>query len=281
MEKQFVSLTTALLAVSCIFFSCSSTVNKNTRGLRTDSICLNETAHLFQDTAKPACNLVVNFCYFNDAVRPSTKDSLNSYFQYICFGEEYEKLTPQEAVEAYKQAYIDEYRTDLEPMYREEEEELKDSDTPIGSWYSYYKHIDSRVQTLTDELLVYKFSFDEYTGGAHGIYMTYFFNIDLQRMQSIKLNDIFAGDYQEALTEMLWNQLMADNDVTSRQELEDMGYAATGELQPTENFYLTHEGITFYYNVYEFTPYAMGPTEISLPWAAVSDIRNENFKIKL
>ena len=58
---------------------------------------------------------------------------------------------------------------------------------------------------------------------------------------------------------------MADNKVATRQELEDMGYA-TGDLTPTENFYLSKEGITFYYNVYDIAPYVMGPVKITLPY---------------
>lgn len=45
----------------------------------------------------------------------------------------------------------------------------------------------------------------------------------------------------------------------TRAELEDMGYGSTGEIAPTENFYLDKDGVTFYYNVYDITPYAMGP----------------------
>ena len=37
-----------------------------------------------------------------------------------------------------------------------------------------------------------------------------------------------------------------------RQEVEDMGYTSNrGDLEPTENFYLSPKGITFYYNIYK------------------------------
>ena len=94
-----------------------------------------------------------------------------------------------------------------------------------------------------------------------------------------------AGDYKEQLTDLLWNQLMADNKVATRQELEDMGYVTTGDLTPTENFYLSKDGITFYYNVYDIAPYVMGPVKITLPYEmmqhllsdetmALNDVRN-------
>jgi hypothetical protein len=65
---------------------------------------------------------------------------------------------------------------------------------------------------------------------------------------------------------------MKDNDVTTREELEEIGYGITGELVPSENFYLDEESITFYYNIYELAPYAMGPVEIRLPYAAVKHV---------
>jgi hypothetical protein len=35
------------------------------------------------------------------------------------------------------------------------------------------------------------------------------------------LNDVFVGEYHELLTDLLWNQLMADNKMTTREELEE------------------------------------------------------------
>ena len=57
---------------------------------------------------------------------------------------------------------------------------------------------------------------------------------------------------------------MKDNGVATQEELRDLGYASTGELTPTENFYLDNQGITFYYNVYDIAPYVMGPVTITL-----------------
>ncbi len=69
---------------------------------------------------------------------------------------------------------------------------------------------------------------------------------------------------------------MADQKVKTRTELEDMGYGSTGDLIPTENFYLSKEGITFFYNVYEFTPYVMGAVEITLPYEAIKHLMNNS-----
>ena len=60
-------------------------------------------------------------------------------------------------------------------------------------------------------------------------------------------------------------------------ELEDMGYATTGDLEPIENFYLDPTGITFYYNVYEIAPYVMGATKITLSYEDIAPLMNGKF----
>lgn len=275
MKKQTVSLLVLLLAASGFFFSCGNIMNKNAGALEFDSIQVNETAHLFGDTAKPACNLTINFAYAARSSDAKLKDSLNSFFLSACFGEKYMTMTPEEAIRKYTEKYVNDYRKDLEPMYRKDEQD-KEEDASMEAWYSYYKGIESNVQLYIKNLLVYRIDYNEYTGGAHGIYMSTFLNMDLRTLSPVRLDDLFASDYKESLTDLLWNQLMADNKVATRQELEDLGYATTGDLEPTENFYLSQEGITFYYNVYDIAPYVMGPIKISLPYEAMQHLLSDD-----
>ena len=274
MKKQTVSLLVLLLATSGFFFSCDNIMNKGTGALKFDSLQVNETAHLFGDTARPACNLTLHFTYATQSTDAKLKDSLNTFFLSACFGEKFLTLSPEEAVKTYAEKYVSDYRKDLEPMLLEDEKNKEES-ASIGAWYSYFKGIESKVQLYKKHLLVYRIDYNEYTGGAHGIYLSTFLNMDLRRLSPVRLDDLFVNDYKEPLTDLLWNQLMADNNVATRQELEDLGYGSTGELEPTENFYLTPEGITFYYNVYEMTPYVMGATEIAMPYEAVQHLLSD------
>lgn len=125
------------------------------------------------------------------------------------------------------------------------------------------------MQLCNTLVLTYRIDYNEYTGGARHLYV----HLPQPRpkdLSPIRLDDLFEGDYKEALTDLLWKQLMADNNVSTRQELEDMGYATTGDLEPIENFYLDPTGITFYYNVYEIAPYVMGATKITLSYEDIA-----------
>ena len=275
MKKQYVSLLAVTLAASGFLFSCGDKMKKDTGSLEFDSIQVNKTAHLFGDTAKPACNLLINFAYPSKSSDELLKDTLDKYFIAACFGDKYMGEKPQEVVKQYTEAYISEYRRDLEPMYLEDEKD-KENESSVGAWYSYYKGIESHVQLYEKNLLVYRINYNEYTGGAHGIYMTTYLNFDLGLMRPLRLDDIFVGDYQEPLTDLIWNQLMADNGAKTRAELEDMGYGSTGEIAATENFYLNKDGVTFYYNVYDITPYAMGPVVVSLPFQMLEHMLGSN-----
>lgn len=275
MKKQYVSLLAVILAASGFLFSCGDKMKKDTGSLEFDSIQVNKTAHLFGDTAKPACNLLINFAYPSKSSDELLKDTLDKYFIAACFGDKYMGEKPQEVVKQYTETYISEYRRDLEPMYLEDEKD-KENESSVGAWYSYYKGIESHVQLYEKNLLVYRINYNEYTGGAHGIYMTTYLNFDLGLMRPLRLDDIFVGDYQEPLTDLIWNQLMADNGAKTRAELEDMGYGSTGEIAATENFYFNKDGITFYYNVYDITPYAMGPVIVSLPFQMLEHMLGSN-----
>ena len=271
MKKQYVSLLALLLSVGGFYSSCTNKMNKNTGSLEFDQIKLNETIHLFGDTAKPGSNLTIDFTYAVKSSDKTLKDSINSYFIAASFGDEYLGDDIKNTVKQYGDQYFSEYRTNLEPMFLEDQKDEENAEH-ISSWYSYYRGVESRIQFYEGDLLVYRIDYNEYTGGAHGTYRSNFLNIDLHTIQPITLDDIFIGDYTEQITHLLWNQLMIDNNVGTREELEDMGYGLTGDLTPFKEFYLNKEGITFYYNIYDFTPYVMGTVEIKLPFAQLEHL---------
>lgn len=269
MKKQNASLLALLIAASSFFFSCTDKVKKDAGALEFDSLQVNRTEHLFGDTAKPSCNIAMNIAYISHSADSLMQDSINAYILAVCLGDKYTNQSPKQAINEYAEQYVENYKTDLEPAYTKESQEGN-----VGAWYSYYKGIEGHAQYYAGNLLVYRIDFNEYTGGAHGIYMSSYLNLNLKTLTPIRLTDLFVPDYELPLTDLLWNQLMADNNVATHEELEDMGYTSTGELTPTENFYLDRNGITFYYNVYDIAPYVMGPVKISLPYDAVRHLLN-------
>ncbi|MCD8309926.1 MAG: DUF3298 and DUF4163 domain-containing protein [Prevotellaceae bacterium] len=273
MGKQYVSLFLLPLVACGFLFSCNSNLHKPVGALSFDSIQVNRTVHLFGDTAMPACNLVVSLVYADKASDDSLKNQVNRFLLSAALGEAYAGMAPVEALDRYADKYARSYREDLEPMFLKDADESGDID--VADWYSYYKSVAGSVWHYAGHLLTYRVYYEEYTGGAHGIYLTNFLNVDLSTLTPVRLDDLFAKGYEEQLTDLLWNQLMADNHVTTREELQDMGYALGGDIEPTGNFYLDDAGITFYYNVYDIAPYVMGTTAITLSYDILQPLMDD------
>ncbi|NLZ72386.1 MAG: DUF3298 and DUF4163 domain-containing protein [Bacteroidales bacterium] len=263
------SAVTLALAVSC-------QPEKNTGSLTFETIKKQEKGFLFNDEKNPSCTLSLEFTYVENSSSNQLKDSMNNYFIALFFGDNYQNRPIEEIFTDYTTDYIQTYKNDLESIYKEDEEIPKGENGNVGSWYFYEKSLSSLIDYYNKDLLVYRINYNEYTGGAHGIYAINYYNFDLQKKMIITLNDILVPNYQEALTTELWNQLMIDNQVSSKEQLRDMGFESTGDLIPTSNFALNDTGITFTYNVYEIAPYSMGAISITLPYEKISHLFNSN-----
>ncbi|NMA73435.1 MAG: DUF3298 and DUF4163 domain-containing protein [Bacteroidales bacterium] len=249
---------------------------KNTGSLTFETIKKQDKGFLFNDENNPSCTLSLEFTYAKESSSEQLKDSMNNYFIALFFGDSYQNRPIEDIFTDYITDYIQTYKSDLESIYKEDEEIQKAENGEVGAWYFYEKSLSSLIDYYNKDLLVYKIDYSEYTGGAHGIYAINYYNFDLQKKMIINLDDILVPNYKEALTTELWNQLMIDNQVTSKEQLKDMGFESTGELIPTSNFALDNTGITFVYNVYEIAPYSMGAISITLPYQKISHLFNSN-----
>lgn len=271
MIKRFNLFITIILTVSIFLCSCNS---KSTRFSETcifDSININLTEHLFDDTLKPACHLNLNFTYLKDCPDLNLKNTVNELFIKSTFGDSLISKIPEVAAQLYASNYLNTYKKDIEPLYLQSDT-VTSQKSQSDLWLSYFENINSNIYYLNDNLLVYSVKINRYTGGAHGMYSNLFINIDLTTGKRIFMNDIFKANSDSLITEELWKQLVIDQHVTNKQVLEDLGYGQIGELKPTENFIIGQDGITFYYNVYDIAPYSEGPTQIKLSYNKLKNI---------
>jgi hypothetical protein len=100
----------------------------------------------------------------------------------------------------------------------------------------------------------------EYSGGAHGNGYEEYNCFDLRSGKLLTTDDIFLRGYAEPLRLKAVKHLDADPDFISRDSLQLNG-----------NFFLTPEGIGFYYNTYEISCYACGPRETFIPWKEINE----------
>ena len=262
--------------ITLLLFVVSCQTERNTGNFIFNTVKENTEAHLFNDTNNPSCNLSIEYTYIKNSSQEVLKDTLNNYLTTLFFGDSYVNRPIEEIITDYTNDYVQTYKSDLESLFKEDKEINKENGESIGPWYNYEKTLNSNIESYNKDLLVYKIYYQEYTGGAHGIYSTNYYNFDLKTKMILKLEDIFVPNYKKALVEEIWRQLIKDNKVSTKEELRDMGYEYSDELSPTSNFKLDKQSITFLYNVYEIAPYSMGSISITIPYAQITHLFNSN-----
>jgi hypothetical protein len=175
----------------------------------------------------------------------------------LLFGSELETIDIEFAMNAYNNRSVDFYRQDNEEYLEDIEEEwafmMDWSESIDGSFLDPYKGMIS--------YLYYAYG---YWGGAHGMDVLTCRTFDLKTGEQIFEADLFNTGYEDRLTEALRTNLL------SRYEDQDMFFET--DITPSDEFYLTSEGITYIYQRYEIGPYAIGIIEVTVPWSEIKDI---------
>ncbi|MFC0324036.1 RsiV family protein [Gallibacterium melopsittaci] len=144
---------------------------------------------------------------------------------------------------------------------------------PIGYSFEYQPRFIGQRQ----QLAMFVDYFYLYSGGAHGIYGTHFSNFDLKEKKLLKLDDILLPNQQLKFNALLRNAyLYYISTVENEQDpdkleqlLKERESIPGGQLEPTDNFTFTYEGLLLSYLPYELGSYAEGEIQLLIPYSAL------------
>ena len=248
-----------------MFVTGCTTSSKQTEenNIQFDSIQVDETYHLLGNKENPNCNLQLHFTYPSQFSNQETLGKIQKDFILSYFGENYEALSPQEAIKQYKEDYLNAYK-ELETDFKSELE--KKSDLPIGGWFSYYEMASNEILYNQNNLLSYTVNFENYTGGAHGSHAYTNHVLNLSNGNPITEEDIIVEYYQDSLAQLLVEHIAKQNNVENTKDLENIGFFSIEEIFPNGNFFVDDKGITYTFNEYEIAAYVVGATHVLLPF---------------
>ena len=109
---------------------------------------------------------------------------------------------------------------------------------------------------VTDSLVTYIISRWSYTGGAHGMYATECHTYSLAGGYELSTADLFSERQLLGMEALLRRKLCEQYEAANDDELAERGFFPE-YISLTENFRITPEGITFYYNPYDIGCYAL------------------------
>lgn len=130
-----------------------------------------------------------------------------------------------------------------------------------------------QVSFGADHLATLKYSESGYTGGAHPFSGQRYFAMDLDSGKQLTLKDLLAAGYEQGLNEAGERAFRKARNLPPAASLEEAGFwFANNAFKVNTNFGVTKKGLAFIFNPYEVAPYALGPTEFTVPYGDIDTL---------
>jgi len=223
--------------------------------IRVDETCPSEIS---ESKAHISCRLNITFVYPNSYKDADILHKLQSAFVERTFSVKYAGLSPQQAVDSFKNQYITGFQS----------EKFFDEDYDLGDESAFQYHLDLKdsITYNGNNLVSFLVETENFEGGAHGSRSAFGYVIDLNTGEYIT-EDSFAGtDYKKNLSEIIVKKIAEANKVNDPKQLEGMGYNSIDDIVPNGNFTIDEEGITYYFNEYEIAAYFIGITRVFISY---------------
>lgn len=210
--------------------------------------------------------------------RKALRMRINDAIVRSCFGEEYAGLSVEEASDAVSDTLIANYQKDAGESYDEYLAYSKDNEndyswTPATFCNWYYRTVGGFGDSYMD-LQTYQVLSESYTGGAHGMYYSIPYIIDIKTGDIVTENDLFLPGYIAPVTGLIKAQLEREQGSDAFEGMFQDGMVPNGKCG------VSSEGITWYYQPYEVASYAEGIIKVTISWADLKPYLNTEY-IKL
>lgn len=229
--------------------------------LKTEAFVEAKTIHLKKDY-QVEYSLSVEYVE-DERLDPVVADSMNCAIAQAMFG----KRDPQVkalaiAEESKVREWFEEGIWEGDEEDEEEESFMKEGDWQVSGEFSH---------TAPEGYTNYNIAGNQYFfGAAHGYYYFLPIVIDLGTGCRVHEEQLFCPGYQEKLSALLLKYL-------EEQEDYEEGMLWDEGIHPNDNFTLSKDGITYYYNPYEIAAYVFGLIAVDVPAADLQPLLADKY----
>jgi len=209
----------------------------------------------------PVATIQLGMLLPGESANPLISDSLINLMLVKFIGKQVRIAQPEKLLDGMKQVYFENYLYTNEGIYKE-------TMASSFNWQSLkFLHI------LMNGSHVLSFYIDHYafTGGAHGLQTREYTVVNLWTGREVSLKDIFKENSETQLSSILSDKIHEKNHLPTTQSLKDAGFF-NDTVKPTDNFYVTRQGIGFFYNQYDIAPYTSGSIDVFIPFNELKDL---------
>ena len=170
------------------------------------------------------------------------------------------------------------FETQMNSFIEEYESLIKEFPDAYQSWF-----IERTGEVKLNKGNIFSIDYMEYsfTGGAHPNTFVTFRNFSLLDGEEIVLDQIISTDEQSELTKIAEAEFRKLKELTSDADLGQAGFwFENNKFYLNDNFLIDDSSLVFYYNSYEITAYAFGPTELTIPYSKIKTLIREKTLLK-
>jgi len=128
----------------------------------------------------------------------------------------------------------------------------------------WFIEIKGEVLYQSDDLVSISLSNFSYTGGAHPNSYRTLLNFDLKNRRTLQVEDLITD--REGFKQLAESYFREYHQIDLSTDLNEAGFFWDQSFFLPANFAFKEEGLYLYYNNYEAAAYAVGATEILIPW---------------
>jgi hypothetical protein len=147
---------------------------------------------------------------------------------------------------------------------------------------TYYLQGSFSVALLRASMVSVRFTFESYTGGAHGAHWTESMNVHTDPVRTLGIADIFedAAVGLSRLSEYVIRELLRPTDGYARDEAS-VRTGAGPDPKNFRTFNVTSRGLLIRFDEYQVGSYAEGPSDVHVPYAAIAGVTNRDLAAEL
>lgn len=202
-------------------------------------------------------HIKIDYVEFTETKSAVVKGSLNKVVEDYISAPIFEEKT--KTLEELAQSLINDYKKQKKEF----------PDFPGG--YELERNVE--VLYSNDKLVCVKFNEYSFFGGAHPNSVMFYTNVDLQTGKTIKLGELFVDRYKDELNKIAEKYFRKERELKPDEDLEQAGFWFNeNKFSVNENFAIQKSGLSFFFNDYEVTSHAAGPTLIEVPYSELKSI---------
>ena len=228
---------------------------------------------LVGDESSPYCDFSIDFTYLNDT--DSIAALINEVVQGEFLGGDYANLTPEAAVDSFKNTYLREYRKEVGELYRKERTEAA-TDEEIPAWFGQTYSLVTFVEEGRGGVINASANYFIDMGGAHPHQWSRWLNFDFVTGKVLVKEDVFHEGTQKDIEILLLQKLVAiqaelnpDTEVKTLDDLQELGFLQMTDMYIPDNFLLGKNALMFLFNRYDIAPYSAGEIVIEVPYGEI------------